>query len=661
MNSYELTQQNLNHIIDELMQSRENYIKFLEFDSHMYSHTLFDSVLVYRQNPNATRVAELREWNAVGRTVKKGEHSIVSYADSGSKCKYLFDVSQTQGKSEPSQWRIDADIAERIKEKLDSDFSLDTQSIDETIAQIIADSMKNSYQMGLFPAFYHRLPTEQKREFNRSLLSAARFVTATRCMQNGDTVLDRTLDLNALSFLRNKDDFILYAALAHNTATVTLNLIEEKVLDAVKDRAREEELVNSLDFSIGDTFEIENAVYAVETINAHTSMVTLRDIISDEDRTLEMSFSELNSFVGLEQKEEHEIDTAIDNIIGTEEDIPIIANEPVTVSEDIPVLDDERIINAVLASDDLRYERKSDITDFFGYTSDMEERTEYISSIYRDNGEIEINGTVYGIEKTDTGLNIYEGTSDTRTRQSGMSFEAVSAMLDEMLVTQDISFDEPETTFEDIDFTELSVPDRRIQCETPEEAEQLFNALRVDGYTWIDGEELERTDWNYGEGNTYYSLNEEGKTIEAGNVSSLTPEQIREYNIEKFSDISSEFIVGTDIAQVDEHKYDLAYTPRPDRINVFDLNSESREPIAFITPNRYVSYQAVVPDSVKRSITDYAQKMPPMFVFPEIRKPLQGEPMVTIPFSEIGYFPKSVSMPFSQANEVFDWYCSSSP
>ena len=77
-----------------------------------------------------------------------------------------------------------------------------------------------------------------------------------------------------------------------------------------------------------------------------------------------MSVAELNSFVGQEQKEEHEIDTAIDNIIGTEEDIPIIANEPVTVSEDIPVLDDERIINAVLASDDLRYERKSDITDF---------------------------------------------------------------------------------------------------------------------------------------------------------------------------------------------------------------------------------------------------------------------------------------------------------
>ena len=654
MNSYELAQQNFSHITDELMQSRENYIRFLEFDSRMYSHSFSDSVLVYRQNPNASRVAELRDWNAVGRYVRKGEHSIVSFADSGSKCKYLFDVSQTQGKSEPSQWRIDADIAERIKEKLDKAFSLDTANLDETIAKITADSIKNSYQMGYFPKFYHELPTEQKREFNRSLLSASRFVTATRCMQNGETELERTLDLNALSFLKNRDDFILYASIVHNTAQNTLKLVEDKVLEAVKDRAREEDLVSSLDFGIGDTFEINSTIYAVENINAHTSVVTLRDIAADEDSTLDMSVSELNSFVGQEQKEEHKIDTAIDNIIGTEEDIPIIANEPVTVSEDIPVLDDERIINAVLASDDLRYERKSDITDFFGYTSDMEERTEYISSIYRDNGEIEINGTVYGIEKTDTGLNIYEGTSDNRTRQSGMSFEAVSAMLDEMLVTQDISFDEPETSFEDIDFTELSVPDRRIQCETPEEAEQLFNALRADGYTWIDGEELERTDWNYGEENTYYSLNEEGKTLEAGNITSLTPEQIREYNIEKFSDISSEFIVGTDIAQVDEHKYDLAYTPRPDRINVFDLNSESREPIAFITPNRYVSYQAVVPDSVKRSITDYAQKMPPMFVFPEIRKPLQGEPMVTIPFSEIGYFPKNVSMPFSQANEVFD-------
>ena len=146
MNSYELAQQNFSHITDELMQSKENYIKFLEFDSRMYSHSFSDSVLVYRQNPNASRVAELRDWNAVGRYVRKGEHSIVSFADSGSKCKYLFDVSQTQGKSEPSQWRIDADIAERIKEKL----MLDNE--DKELKALASEHQNTVYEIRL--SFY---------------------------------------------------------------------------------------------------------------------------------------------------------------------------------------------------------------------------------------------------------------------------------------------------------------------------------------------------------------------------------------------------------------------------------------------------------------------------------------------------------------------------
>ena len=661
MNSYDVAYNNYLEICDKLRSEPSEYAKFLKFTSGVYKHGFSDLTLIYRQNPNATKVADLKTWNRLGRRVNKGEHSVVTFNENG-RCSYLFDISQTSGRKEPSLWRMDNDLADRVNNKLKAEYGITSESLDEAIARLAADAIKTKYALGEFPEVYDTMSVDEKRIFNRSMLSAARYVITNRCMLNGEVQIDTPLDLNGIQLCKSAEDFRHFGSIIHETAQENLHIIENKVLEAMRDRAREKEMeleqeTLDLPFTVGSTFEINDILYAVEEINiidrdSFQGNVILRDISSGEDRVKDMELTELIMYYSNDQIHEQLVDNALDTILGS---APIIANEPVSVDEMLPPLDEDTI-GTILSAEDLRYERNGSVSDFFSGEPDYDRRMEYISGIFHDSGEINVNGKTYGIEKTDSGLTFYEGTADNRIRQSGLSFEAISAKYADMFAEKEISIDipEPELSFEEIDFTELTEPTRRIQCETPEEAEKLFSSLRADGYTWIDGEELDRTDWVIGAENTYYSLNEDNKTVEVGDVSSLSPEKFRSITIERFSDISSEFVVGNELAQPDEHKYDLVYAVQPRRINVLDINSENRDPIAYITPDRYVSYREDVPDSVKRTIEDYAQTMPPMFVFPEIRKPLQGEPMVTITFSESGYFPKNVTMPFSQANEVFD-------
>ena len=104
--------------------------EFLKFISRFREYSLHNTLLIYRQRPNATMVAGLKTWNSLGRRVKKGEKGIAIFAPTIRKVRvtveecdpetgevrlvereeervvgfhvtYVFDVSQTEGKPLP--------------------------------------------------------------------------------------------------------------------------------------------------------------------------------------------------------------------------------------------------------------------------------------------------------------------------------------------------------------------------------------------------------------------------------------------------------------------------------------------------------------------------------------------------------------------------------
>ena len=124
--------------VKKLIESK-SFTDFLRFSSKFRKYSFGNVLLIWTQRPNATRVAGMRSWNSLGRTVRKGEKGIMIFAPflkkvkkavksdensgpdvtaesveatesaqgmemqtlAGFKGVYVFDVSQTEGKPLP--------------------------------------------------------------------------------------------------------------------------------------------------------------------------------------------------------------------------------------------------------------------------------------------------------------------------------------------------------------------------------------------------------------------------------------------------------------------------------------------------------------------------------------------------------------------------------
>ena len=110
MSRLQTVRENWTEITTKLLRDKQELAHFLRFSAKMYKQSFSVAVLIYQQNPSATKVATLETWNKLGRLVNKGEHSIAVFGED-SKCKHLFDVSQTNGKRVPELWKLTEDLS----------------------------------------------------------------------------------------------------------------------------------------------------------------------------------------------------------------------------------------------------------------------------------------------------------------------------------------------------------------------------------------------------------------------------------------------------------------------------------------------------------------------------------------------------------------------
>ena len=57
-----------------------DWLQFLTFQSRFYSYSIGNTMLIYKQNPDASFVKGYRAWNDLGRYVKKGSKGIAILA-----------------------------------------------------------------------------------------------------------------------------------------------------------------------------------------------------------------------------------------------------------------------------------------------------------------------------------------------------------------------------------------------------------------------------------------------------------------------------------------------------------------------------------------------------------------------------------------------------
>ncbi len=140
----------LNSDISEIIVSdKESWIEFLEFSSRLYKYDFSDLLLIYAQRPGATMVAKMDTWNKVtGRYVNKGAKSISVFED-GTKLKYLFDVTDTNGPngSIPKQWKLDTQNEHKLIEKINEQEQLDEEDVRIQLHRIIDSRIENEYSV----------------------------------------------------------------------------------------------------------------------------------------------------------------------------------------------------------------------------------------------------------------------------------------------------------------------------------------------------------------------------------------------------------------------------------------------------------------------------------------------------------------------------------
>lgn len=111
--------------VNDVLKSK-NFIEFISFSSVFHQYSFGNTLLIWGQNPRASRVAGMKTWNSIGRHVKKGEKGIAIFAPIvkivkdhqeqidvtpeaekreerliGFRAVYVWDIEQTEGKPVP--------------------------------------------------------------------------------------------------------------------------------------------------------------------------------------------------------------------------------------------------------------------------------------------------------------------------------------------------------------------------------------------------------------------------------------------------------------------------------------------------------------------------------------------------------------------------------
>lgn len=239
----------------------------------MYKQSFSDAVLIYQQNPNATKVATLETWNKLGRLVNKGEHSIAVFGED-SKCKHLFDISQTNGKRVPELWKLTEDLAGELTAVINEKYGKDCKNIQETIAAVAVDNIKSRLPDMQYAVGQMKLSEKDITAYQQSVVSAVRFVIANRCELDSNMKISGGINLNAADMFKDSRDLIRFCNIVNQSAKDALLEMEREIVNILKQRR---ERSNDIQIKSDRTVSSRNSVHT-EPQRAGTSEKANRQV-----------------------------------------------------------------------------------------------------------------------------------------------------------------------------------------------------------------------------------------------------------------------------------------------------------------------------------------------------------------------------------------------
>ena len=250
---------NWTEITDRLKNDKQELAQFLRFSAGMYKMSFPDAALIYHQNPNATKVAELSQWNKLGRLVNKGESSIPVFGKDNT-CKHYFDISQTNGKRVPELWKLTEELSANLTSVINEKYGKSCKNIQETIAAMSVDNIK-----ARLPDMQHNLEIMKLSEsdikiYQQSVVSAVRYMVSSRCELNSDMKISGGINLNAADLFKDNRDLIRFCDLVQKSAKDTLLEMEREIIQILKQR-REKSNEQPVQAQSNRTIPDRNAVF----------------------------------------------------------------------------------------------------------------------------------------------------------------------------------------------------------------------------------------------------------------------------------------------------------------------------------------------------------------------------------------------------------------
>ena len=234
----------------ELCQSKE-YTDFLRFAARMYKMPFSDAVMVYAQNPEIEKAAQLSAWNAIGRKVKRGAHGIPVLGDRDT-VRYYFDISDTEGKTLPPLWSLDREEAGKLKRYFSSNYEQDFLNFSSVVDYIAYNTVNEHYDELESMADKYSLSDEQITKLHEMLWDCVRYTTAARC-EFGSEENIRVRGAAALDFddtlLQNDSELMLsFFSVVQHTAQESINEIAVHAVQLKRNQLDiPEEIVNAFE------------------------------------------------------------------------------------------------------------------------------------------------------------------------------------------------------------------------------------------------------------------------------------------------------------------------------------------------------------------------------------------------------------------------------
>ena len=257
MSRLQTVRENWTDITTKLLRDKQELAHFLRFSAKMYKQSFSDAVLIDQQNPNATKVATLETWNKLGRLVNKGEHSIAVFGED-SKCKHLFDISQTNGKRVPELWKLTEDLSADLTAVINEKYGKDCKNIQETIAAVAVDNIKSRLPDMQYALGQMKLSEKDITAYQQSVVSAVRFVIANRCELDSDMKISGGINLNAADMFKDSRDLIRFCNIVNQSAKDALLEMEREIVNILKQRR---ERSNDIQIKSDRTVSSRNSVH----------------------------------------------------------------------------------------------------------------------------------------------------------------------------------------------------------------------------------------------------------------------------------------------------------------------------------------------------------------------------------------------------------------